>query len=52
MNLLNDISFRRLQGALDASNMRQQTISDNIANADTRISSDLTFLSKKCYRIR
>ncbi|MFS0869726.1 flagellar basal body rod protein FlgB [Paenibacillus xylanilyticus] len=35
MNLLNDISFKRLQGALDASNIRQQTIADNIANADT-----------------
>ncbi|WP_418041325.1 flagellar basal body rod protein FlgB [Paenibacillus xylanilyticus] len=35
MNLLNDISFKRLQGALDASNTRQQTIADNIANADT-----------------
>ncbi|WP_342555456.1 flagellar basal body rod protein FlgB [Paenibacillus sp. FSL R7-0652] len=35
MNLLNDISFKRLQGALDASNIRQRTIADNIANADT-----------------
>jgi flagellar basal-body rod protein FlgB len=35
VNLLNDISFKRLQGALDASNTRQQTIADNIANADT-----------------
>ncbi|WP_416297332.1 flagellar basal body rod protein FlgB [Paenibacillus illinoisensis] len=35
MNLLNDISFKRLQGALNASNTRQQTIADNIANADT-----------------
>ncbi|WP_315795323.1 flagellar basal body rod protein FlgB [Paenibacillus sp. BIC5C1] len=35
MNLLNDISFQRLQGALDASNIRQRTIADNIANADT-----------------
>ncbi|SEK21118.1 flagellar basal body rod protein FlgB [Paenibacillus sp. OK003] len=35
MNLLNDISFQRLQGALDASNTRQRTIADNIANADT-----------------
>jgi len=35
MNLLNDISFQRLQGALDASNVRQRTIADNIANADT-----------------
>nr|WP_221192556.1 MULTISPECIES: flagellar basal body rod protein FlgB [Paenibacillus] len=32
---MNDISFKRLQGALDASNTRQQTIADNIANADT-----------------
>ncbi|WFR61833.1 flagellar basal body rod protein FlgB [Paenibacillus amylolyticus] len=35
MNLLNDISFKRLQGALDAANIRQGTLSDNIANADT-----------------
>jgi len=35
VNLLNDISFRRLQGALDAANIRQATLSDNIANADT-----------------
>lgn len=35
MNLLNDISFKRLQGALDASNMRQNAIANNIANADT-----------------
>ncbi|CAI6031424.1 Flagellar basal body rod protein FlgB [Paenibacillus sp. JJ-100] len=35
MNLLNDISFKRLQGALDASNIRQRAIANNIANADT-----------------
>ena len=35
MNLLNDISFKRLQGALDASNTRQRAIANNIANADT-----------------
>lgn len=35
MNLLNDISFQRLQGALNASNVRQRTIADNVANADT-----------------
>ncbi|WP_411346101.1 flagellar basal body rod protein FlgB [Paenibacillus sp. WLX1005] len=35
MNLLNDASFRRLEGAISASNLRQQVITNNIANADT-----------------
>ncbi|WP_458119188.1 flagellar basal body rod protein FlgB [Paenibacillus sp. Z6-24] len=35
MNLLNDVGFRRLEGAINASNLRQQVITNNIANADT-----------------
>ncbi|WP_322903896.1 flagellar basal body rod protein FlgB [Paenibacillus campi] len=35
MNLLNDVGFRRLEGALSAANLRQQVITNNIANADT-----------------
>ncbi len=35
MNILNDTGFNRLQSAIDASNTRQQVISNNIANADT-----------------
>ncbi len=35
MNLLNDASFRRLEGAMSAANLRQQVITNNIANADT-----------------
>ncbi len=35
MNLLNDAGFRRLEGAISAANLRQQVITNNIANADT-----------------
>ncbi|MCQ4087182.1 flagellar basal body rod protein FlgB [Saccharibacillus sp. JS10] len=35
MNILNDTSFNRLRSAIDASNTRQNVISNNIANADT-----------------
>ncbi|MCM3782967.1 flagellar basal body rod protein FlgB [Neobacillus mesonae] len=35
MNLLNDISFRTLQAGVDAANVRQLAISNNIANSDT-----------------
>ncbi|MFD1888389.1 flagellar basal body rod protein FlgB [Paenibacillus wenxiniae] len=35
MNLLNDVGFRRLEGAISAANLRQQVITNNIANADT-----------------
>ncbi|NGZ75512.1 flagellar basal body rod protein FlgB [Saccharibacillus alkalitolerans] len=35
MNILNDTGFNRLRSAIDASNTRQQVISNNIANADT-----------------
>ncbi|OWA33756.1 flagellar basal body rod protein FlgB [Saccharibacillus sp. O16] len=35
MNILNDSGFNRLRSAIDASNTRQQVISNNIANADT-----------------
>ncbi|MEW4369230.1 flagellar basal body rod protein FlgB [Paenibacillus kandeliae] len=35
MNLLNDASFRRLEGAISAASLRQQVITNNIANADT-----------------
>lgn len=35
MNLLNDVGFKRLEGALGAATLRQEVISNNIANADT-----------------
>ncbi len=35
MNLLNNSSFQRLQGGLDAANLRNSVIANNIANADT-----------------
>ncbi|CAM3437676.1 MULTISPECIES: flagellar basal body rod protein FlgB [Saccharibacillus] len=35
MNILNDTGFTRLRSAIDASNTRQQVISNNVANADT-----------------
>lgn len=35
MNLLNDVGFKRLEGAMGAATLRQQVISNNIANADT-----------------
>lgn len=35
MNILNDTGFNRLRSAIDASNTRQQVISNNVANADT-----------------
>lgn len=35
MNLLNDVGFKRLEGAMEAATLRQQVISNNIANADT-----------------
>ncbi|NBD22475.1 flagellar basal body rod protein FlgB [Paenibacillus glycinis] len=35
MNLLNGPEFSRLQGALNAAEMRQRVISNNIANVDT-----------------
>ncbi|GGN90489.1 flagellar basal body rod protein FlgB [Saccharibacillus kuerlensis] len=35
MNILNDAGFNRLRSAINASNTRQQVISNNIANADT-----------------
>ncbi|GGG12440.1 flagellar basal body rod protein FlgB [Paenibacillus abyssi] len=35
MKLLNGSAFRRLEGALHAAELRQEVISNNIANADT-----------------
>ncbi|MHA0855958.1 flagellar basal body rod protein FlgB [Paenibacillus sp. CMAA1364] len=35
MNLLNGVTFQKVQTAIDASNTRQQVISNNIANAET-----------------
>ncbi|MDO7905839.1 flagellar basal body rod protein FlgB [Paenibacillus sp. JX-17] len=35
MNLLNDMSFQRLQAGLQAANIRQRTIANNVANVDT-----------------
>ena len=35
MNILNDTGFNHLRSAIDASNTRQQVVSNNIANADT-----------------
>ncbi|REE94410.1 flagellar basal-body rod protein FlgB [Paenibacillus taihuensis] len=35
MNLLNGPEFSRLQGAINAAEMRQRVISNNIANVDT-----------------
>lgn len=47
MNILNDTGFNRLRSAIDASNTRQQVISNNIANADTPFfkRSDVSFES-------
>lgn len=35
MNLLSNSSFQRLQSGLDAANLRNQVIANNIANVDT-----------------
>ncbi|MEF3352410.1 flagellar basal body rod protein FlgB [Paenibacillus sp. GYB006] len=35
MNLLNDSSFKTLQAGIDAANLRQRAIANNIANSDT-----------------
>ncbi|MBD2870745.1 flagellar basal body rod protein FlgB [Paenibacillus arenilitoris] len=35
MNLLNGAAFTRMEGALQAAEMRQRVISNNVANADT-----------------
>lgn len=35
INLLNDVSFRTLQAGVDAANVRQLAITNNIANSDT-----------------
>lgn len=35
MNLLNGASFRRMEGALQAAELRQRVISNNVANAET-----------------
>ncbi len=35
MNLLNGASFRRMEGAVQAAEMRQRVISNNLANAET-----------------
>lgn len=35
INLLNDVSFKTLQAGLEAANLRQSTITSNIANSDT-----------------
>ncbi|OMF36814.1 flagellar basal-body rod protein FlgB [Paenibacillus sp. FSL H8-0548] len=35
MNLLNGASFQRMEGALQAAEMRQRVISNNVANNDT-----------------
>ncbi|TYP77661.1 flagellar basal body rod protein FlgB [Paenibacillus methanolicus] len=35
MSLLNGAHFNRLEGAINASEMRQRVISNNVANADT-----------------
>lgn len=35
MNLLNNSSFQRLQSGLDAANLRNNVIANNIANVDT-----------------
>ena len=35
MNLLNNSSFQRLQSGLDATNLRNNVIANNIANVDT-----------------
>ncbi|WP_141500783.1 flagellar basal body rod protein FlgB [Paenibacillus luteus] len=35
MNLLNGASFQRMEGALQAAEMRQRVISNNVANGDT-----------------
>lgn len=35
MDLLNNVSFQRMEGALQAANSRQKVIANNIANVDT-----------------
>ncbi|WP_379126514.1 flagellar basal body rod protein FlgB [Paenibacillus sp. sgz500958] len=35
MGLLNSVSFQRLQGGLEAANLRQSVLSNNVANIDT-----------------
>ncbi|WP_150267642.1 flagellar basal body rod protein FlgB [Paenibacillus tepidiphilus] len=35
MGLLNSVSFQRLQAGLDAANIRQNVLANNVANADT-----------------
>lgn len=35
MDLLNNVSFQRMEGALQAANTRQRVITNNIANGDT-----------------
>ncbi|WP_151735136.1 flagellar basal body rod protein FlgB [Paenibacillus tengchongensis] len=35
MGLLNSVSFQRLQAGLNAANIRQEVLSNNVANADT-----------------
>ncbi|AKG35229.1 flagellar basal body rod protein FlgB [Paenibacillus durus] len=35
MGLLNTLSFRRLQKGIDAANMRQNALANNVANVDT-----------------
>ncbi|WP_025690985.1 flagellar basal body rod protein FlgB [Paenibacillus zanthoxyli] len=35
MGLLNTLSFRRLQQGIDAANIRQNTLANNVANVDT-----------------
>ncbi|AIQ13356.1 flagellar basal body rod protein FlgB [Paenibacillus durus] len=35
MGLLNSLSFRRLQKGVDAANMRQNALANNVANVDT-----------------
>ncbi|WP_276352509.1 flagellar basal body rod protein FlgB [Cohnella caldifontis] len=35
MDLLNGVSFQRLEGAIRAASMRQQVLANNVANVDT-----------------
>ena len=35
MGLLNSVSFQRLQGGIEAANIRQSVLSNNVANIDT-----------------
>lgn len=35
MGLLNSLSFQRLQGGIDAANIRQMVLANNVANVDT-----------------